>query len=48
MPKNDIFSKVFFEWACTKSRIPEIPEMGQPILGIPEMGQSKSGIPKMG
>ena len=53
--KKQHFLKSFYEWAGTKSRIPEmgqpnsgIPEMGQPILGIPEMGQPKSGIPEMG
>ena len=35
------FLKSFFEWASTKSKIPE---MGQPKSGIPEMGQPKLGI----
>ena len=45
MPNKLHFLKSFFEWASTKSKIPE---MGQPKSGIPEMGQPKSGIPGMG
>ena len=43
--KKRHFLKSFYEWASTKSKIPE---MGQPKSGIPEMGQPKSGIPEMG
>ena len=39
--KKHHFLKSFFEWASTKSKIPE---MGQPKSGIPEMGQPISGI----
>ena len=53
--KKRHFLKSFYEWASTKSKIPEIgqpksgiPEMGQPKSGIPEMGQPISGIPEMG
>ena len=44
MKKTTTFSQSFYEWASTKSKIPE---MGQPKSGIPEMGQPKSGIPEM-
>ena len=43
--KKRHFLKSFYEWASTKSKIPE---MGQPKSGIPEMGQPISGIPEMG
>ena len=45
MPKKWHFPKSFFEWASTKSKIPEL---GQPKSRIPEMGQPESGILKMG
>ena len=43
--KKQHYLKSFYEWASTKSKIPE---MGQPKSGIPKMGQPKSEIPEMG